>query len=108
MELSNVRARINEMMKEKGLRRPSSDLSTTTANVIVSAVTGQQQQQQQLATCFENVSSTTTTTTATTTNNNSLSNCKFVSNDWCFVDCKFLYLNIFFLFVNFKLSSFIE
>ena len=101
MELSNVRIRINEMMKEKGLRRPSSDLTAVAAAVgnvtpITAISTGQSSQ---LPTCFENESSpnettttnATSTTTATLTNNHSLSSCvKFVSNDWCFVDCKLI------------------
>ncbi|KAH9412869.1 hypothetical protein DERP_009851 [Dermatophagoides pteronyssinus] len=99
MELSNVRIRINEMMKEKGLRRPSSDLTAVAAAAVgnVTPITAMSTgQSSQLPTCFENESSpnetasttnATSTTTATLTNNHSLSSCvKFVSNDWCFVD----------------------
>ncbi|OTF82759.1 hypothetical protein BLA29_006549, partial [Euroglyphus maynei] len=81
MELSNVRIRINEMMKEKGLQRPSTDLSATAAvAAAVSSAIGQ------LPTCFENESTPPSTTGTTLVMPNSLSTVKFVSNDWCFVD----------------------
>lgn len=91
------------MMKEKGLRRPSTDLSATAAvAAAVSSAIGQ------LPTCFENEStpSSTTGTGTTLMMPNSLSTVKFVSNDWCFVDCKFI--QIFFLFFEkfFKFLNF--
>uniref|UniRef100_A0A6P6Y9I5 Eye-specific diacylglycerol kinase-like n=1 Tax=Dermatophagoides pteronyssinus TaxID=6956 RepID=A0A6P6Y9I5_DERPT len=60
MELSNVRIRINEMMKEKGLRRPSSDLTAVAAAAVgnVTPITAMSTgQSSQLPTCFENESS---------------------------------------------------
>ena len=117
MELSNVRIRINEMMKEKGLRRPSSDLTAVAAAAVgnVTPITAMSTgQSSQLPTCFENESSpnetasttnATSTTTATLTNNHSLSSCvKFVSNDWCFVDCKLIDFFFGYFFRNFNVN----
>lgn len=101
MELNIVRYRINTLMKEKGLRRPSTDLSASIAlmSPASSSLTtndsgtgGAVSSSRSILLMdpgnnFQQFSNSTSSVTAS-----SLSN-KFVSNDWCFVDCKILFSN---------------
>lgn len=89
LELIHVRTRINDLMKEKGLFVVGpSESSQTLANLQQQSLQQQSGDSNQTSPSKQSQPSTSFNSPAFISSSSASD--KFVSNDWCFVDCTFI------------------